>query len=303
MDKRLSSYAGWLVFIPMLFVSVFYLLAEDFLLETVGAGAILCVAVSIFVAFAGTKMAVRFYRPLSSKIRKRPFKLARVYIPFVFWVSLSCALFAVFLNILTSIFAGVSFWGLRGFYPMLADSMPAHPILVFFALVLLPAVLEEILLRGTVYPLCEREGTAAAVFFSALIMPLLYVYPQASMTGLLIGTVSAVMSYMCDSLCAAMAVHFACRAALWLGDLMTANQNFMNYAGIFVCILLFFFFICVYRSLRNYEGLMRDELLCPAKRGASDATVNLRRLFFSVGFGLFVVVFVIRFISMVLRYL
>ena len=181
--------------------------------------------------------------------------------------------------------------------------MPAHPILVFFALVLLPAVLEEILLRGTVYPLCEREGTAAAVFFSALIMPLLYVYPQASMTGLLIGTVSAVMSYMCDSLCAAMAVHFACRAALWLGDLMTANQNFMNYAGIFVCILLFFFFICVYRSLRNYEGLMRDELLCPAKRGASDATVNLRRLFFSVGFGLFVVVFVIRFISMVLRYL
>lgn len=303
MDRKLSSYAGWLVFIPMLFMSVFYLLADGFLREDTGAGGIVCVAVCIFAAFFGTKLAANLYRPLRSAVRPRPFRAARVYIPFIVWVSLSCALFAVFLNILTSVFAGTSFWGLTGFYPMLAENMTGHPAAAFFLLVLMPAVLEEFVLRGMLYPLCEREGTAAAVFFCALVMPLFYVYPQAAMAGLVIGTVGAVMSYMTDSLFAAIAVHFACRSALWLGDIAAASKGFMEYAGIFVCILLFFFFICIYQSLKNYEGLMRDELLHPAKPGAADAMRNLRNLFATVGFGLFAATFIVRFISMIVSYL
>ncbi len=303
MDKKLSSYAGWLVYIPMLFMSVFYLLTSGFLQEGGGTGAIICVAVCIFVAFFGTKLAANFYRPLRAQVRKRPFWAARVYIPFIVWVSLSCALFVVFLNILTSIFAGTPFWGLTGFYPMLMENVTAHPAASFFLLVLMPAVLEEVLLRGTVYPLCEREGTAAAVFFSALVMPLMYVYPQAAMAGLVIGGVGAVAGYMTDALCAAVAVHLACRTALWIGDFAAASEVFMEYAGIFVCILLFSFFICVYQSLRNYEGLLRDELLHPAKPGAADATVNLRHLFLTAGFGLFAATFIIRFISMIVSYL
>lgn len=303
MDKKLSSYAGWLVFIPMLFMSVFYLLTSDFLQEGDGTGAIVCAAVCIFVAFFGTKLVANFSRPLRAQISKRPFWAARVYIPFLVWISLSCALLVVFFNILISIFSGAKFWGLTGFYPMLAENMIAHPAASFFLLALMPAVLEEVLLRGTVYPLCEREGTAAAVFFSALVMPLLYVYPQAAMAGLLMGGVSAVVCFMTDSLGAAVGVHLACRTALWLGDFAAASEKFMEYAGIFVCILLFFFFICVYQSLKNYEGLLRDELLHPAKPGAADATVNLRRLFLTAGFGLLAAAFIVRFITMLVHYL
>ena len=77
----------------------------------------------------------------------------------------SCAFGAVLVNLLVSIFSGVRYFGLTGFYPMLRENMLLHPIFTLIFFVLLPAFLEEGLLRGPVFSMCEKEGTAAAVFF------------------------------------------------------------------------------------------------------------------------------------------
>ena len=158
------------------------------------------------------------------------------------------------------------------------------------------------LLRGPVFSMCEKEGTAAAVFFGAVIMPLFYVYPQAYMPALLIGAVCSLLVSATDSLIAAIAVHLACRTALWAGDLLSADAAFLSNAGIYICILVFLFFLCTYRMLRTYAGLVRDELLTAPVPGAPQATQNLRHLFFTPGFLLFFTVFLVRFLDMMLRY-
>lgn len=303
MDRKLTGYAGWLVFIPMLFLSVFYLLTTGFLTEdTTGIGSILCVGISVLIAFGGTRLCANFFRPMRGEVKLRPFRTSRVYTQFVLWVSLATALGVVFINLLISIFSSAPFWGLGGLYPMLAENIAVHPFWGLILLAILPAVVEELLLRGLVFPICETESTAAAVFYSALIMPLLYVYPQAAMGGLVIGAVCAILAYMTDSLWAAVSVHLCCRVALWLCDLAVRNEKVMAWSGIVVCILLFLFFICIYRVLRTYEGLMRDELIHPAKVGEPDAMLNLRNLFVTVGFGLFVLTALIRFIAMLVTY-
>ncbi len=302
MDKKVTVYAGWLVLIPMLFLSVFYLLAGDFLTGSVSASVLTALAVCIFAAFGGTRILTGLIKPLRSAARVRRLRTSRVYVPLIIWTGLTCAFGIVLLNLLVSIFSGVRFFGLAGFYPMLRENMGMHPILTLLLLAILPALLEEGLLRGPVYSMCEKEGTAAAVFFGAVIMPLFYVYPQAYMPALLIGAVCSLLVSATDSLIAAIAVHLACRTALWAGDLLSADAAFLSHAGIYICILVFLFFLCMYRTLRTYAGLVRDELLTAPIPGAPQATQNLRHLFFTPGFLLFFAVFLVRFLEMMLRY-
>ena len=303
MDKKLNLYAGWLVLIPMLFMSVFYLLADNFLRGSTSASVLTALAVCIFVAFGGTKILSGFYKPMRRAIRVRTFRASRVYLPLIIWTALASAIAAVLLNLLVAVFSGSNFFGLTGFYPMLRGNMLAHPVLSFFLLAATPAVLEEMLLRGTAYAACEKEGTAAAVFFGTLIMPLFYVYPQASMAALLIGVVCSLLTAFTDSLSGAVLVHLLARTALWAGDLLAQESAVTANAGIYVCVLIFLFFLCVYRAMRAYTGLVRDELLQSAVPGAPQATRNLRGLLLTPGFLLFFAVFLVRFIAMLLPYL
>ena len=303
MDKKVTVYAGWLVLIPMLFLSVFYLLAGNFLAGSVSASVLTALAVCIFAAFGGTRVLAGLIKPLRRAARVRRLRTSRVYVPLIIWTSLTCAFGAVLINLLVSVFSGVRFFGLTGFYPILRESMAKNPILTFFLFAAAPAFLEEALLRGPVYSMCEKEGTAAAVFFGAVVMPLFYVYPQAYMPALLIGAVCSLMAAATDSLIAAIAVHLACRTALWAGDLLASDAGFLSHAGIYICILIFLFFLCLYRTLRTYAGLVRDELLTAPVRGAPQATENLKRLFFTPGFLLFFAVFLVRFVDMMIRYL
>ena len=302
MDKKVTVYAGWLTLIPMLFLSVFYLLAGNFLAGSVSASVLAALAVCIFAAFGGTRILSGLIKPLRRAARVRRLRAARVYVPLIIWTSLTCAFGAALVNLLVSIFSGVRFFGLTGFYPMLRENMELHPIFSLLFLAVMPALLEELLLRGPVYSMCEKEGTAAAVFFGAIVMPLLYVYPQAYMPALLIGAVCSLMAAATDSLIAAAAVHLACRTALWAGDLLASDAGFLANAGIYICILVFLFFVCMYRTLRTYAGLVRDELLTAPVPGAPQATQNLKRLFLTPGFLLFFAVFLVRFIDMMIRY-
>lgn len=302
MDMKPSGLAGWLVLVPMLFLSVFYFLISSFLSENAGAAAVLCTGICILIAFGGTKLAVGLSTTLSRAVRPVPYTVSRVFRPFVAWISIASALLCVLLNILLSVFSRAPFWGLSGLYPMLTESIASHRFLTFLMLVLIPSVFEELLLRGTVFPVCGSEGTAAAVFFSALTMPMLFVYPQAVMTGLVIGLMCALVCHMTQSLAAAVWVHFACRFALWLCDIAAAGAGFMRFGGIWSALTLFIFLLCAYRTLRSFEGLLKDDLVAPVVRGSSDAAVNLKNLMLCPGFILFAVLFFIRLISMIVTY-
>lgn len=296
-----TTTAGWLVFVPMLFMSVFYLTTASFLDGNNGISALVCTGVCIAAAFLGTRIAASAVWTHKSEKNARKFLMPRLYMPFVIWISLAAALLAVLLNIITSYITKTSAWGLTGFYPMLKDNMNAYPALVFILFVIIPSILEELLLRGIVFPMCESQGTAAAVYYSALTTAMMFVYPQAVMAGLIIGTVAAIACHVTQSLSAAVAVHFTCRMMLWLCDAVLRSST-QDHSAIWTAIVLFLFFICIYRTLHTFEALLKSDLVGSYKPGAKDATENLKNLTFNTGFGLFVLIFVVRFIAMIVTY-
>lgn len=70
---------------------------------------------------------------------------------------------------------------------MLSRTADVPHWIVIMTLVVIPAFVQEVMLRGTLLPLFETQGTAAALVLSTICMPMLYVYPSAAPLTLVIG--------------------------------------------------------------------------------------------------------------------
>ncbi len=87
-----------------------------------------------------------------------------------------------------------------------------------FAVVIIPAVLEEFWMRGIIFSAYNKSNTFAAIFFTSLTFALLHMRISEMVGFLLMGIVASVVLIKCSSLYAAMIYHaFSNFTALVLG--------------------------------------------------------------------------------------
>ncbi len=77
----------------------------------------------------------------------------------------------------------------------------------FFAVVLIPSVLEEFWMRGIIFSAYNKSNTVAAIFFTSLIFALLHMRLNEVLGFLFMGIVASVVMLKCNSLYAAMVYH------------------------------------------------------------------------------------------------
>lgn len=76
------------------------------------------------------------------------------------------------------------------------------------AIVIFPALMEEIMFRGLIFSVFERESARAAIIFTAIMFALLHHGYQFILGNLFMGTVLALILYKSNSIYAAMLYHF-----------------------------------------------------------------------------------------------
>lgn len=87
-----------------------------------------------------------------------------------------------------------------------------------FAVVIVPAVLEEFWMRGIIFCAYNRSNTVAAIFFTSIIFAFLHMRANEIVGFLFMGIVASVILIKCNSLYAAMVYHaFSNLTALLLG--------------------------------------------------------------------------------------
>lgn len=293
MELKKSAWAGWLLFLALLFLSVFYLFGTKILMGYTSSAPFYSIAITEIVAFTGTA----FLLPAITQVKlpsKRKLLPSPVYVPLIVYGSVSTGIIVYIVNCLLAAFTGTKFAGLASIYPMVSWGVTQFPGAAFFLLVLIPSVCEEAVLRGRIFPLLEENGLACAVFMSAVCMPLLYVYPGAGTAVLLMGASAALMTFYTDSIIGAMAVHFCCRLALWLGDIINQSASLSDNIRSVNCIAAAILFIFLFLTLKAVEDLLTDKMILKADPGPDNAAANLWNSMYSLGFLLFILLYIAR---------
>ncbi|MBQ7959896.1 MAG: CPBP family intramembrane metalloprotease [Clostridia bacterium] len=121
-------------------------------------------------------------------------------------------------------------------------------ILGIFAVVVIPAALEEFWMRGIIFCAYNKSNTYAAIFFTSLIFALLHMRLNEMAGFLLMGIVASVVLIKCNSLYASMVYHaFSNLTALLLGFVLPLFIDYIwivfvvaviIFAGLFVLMLM-----------------------------------------------------------------
>ncbi len=103
--------------------------------------------------------------------------------------------------------------------PVVADQSVL--LLGFFAVVLIPAVLEEFWMRGIIFSAYNKSNTLAAIFFTSLMFAFLHMSLNELPGFVFMGIVASFVMIKCNSLYAAMMYHgFSNLTALLLGTVI-----------------------------------------------------------------------------------
>lgn len=258
MGLKPNQLAGWCLFVVLLFLSVFYLLAGHLLSMPASWGARVSVVLAEGTAFLGAAAGLRLISR-DRKLFRRLRPVSNVYYSFSLLLSLTAGLFLFLLQPGFSRLMHTSHWGLSALYPTLVRSPDVPFLLSFVTLVLIPALSQELLLRGGLFSIFEEQGTAYAVVFSTVCMPLLYLYPSAAVPSIAIGLLCSAETYYTGSVWPAVLTHLFCRLGLYCSDLLFTASGIRTELVIAVAGVLFL--LCLFSFLRSCEGLLRDGLL------------------------------------------
>lgn len=130
--------------------------------------------------------------------------------------------------------------------PMAFNAMEV--VFGIFAVVIIPAVLEEFWMRGIIFCAYNKSNTYAAIFFTSLIFALLHMRINEMAGFLLMGIVASVVLIKCNSLFASMVYHaFSNLTALLLGFVLPLFVDYIwivfaaavvVFVGLFVIMLM-----------------------------------------------------------------
>lgn len=191
----------------------------------------------------------------SNALRLRHFKMR--YLPFVLLMGISVSLISALINagfaaILSGF--GVSVGEISSTVTFSSDSM----LVVVIANVLMPAICEELLLRGLALGEYEKYGVAVSILMTSLIFALFHGSLLTLPSLFVAGVCYAVITLLFKSVYPAMLCHIINNA---IAVYISYNNDYLAYLAedvIFIIIIVVLLFIILYLTLRMTEGVIED---------------------------------------------
>lgn len=217
-DKRVyltSNESGYLFCIAVAASYVYQLLLGLFLQDQALLWAYSFGTPVVYAACVLIGCAVRNVHPIYAlQMERRPRATSMLLS-----AAMAVAAIAAFYPIATGVQQLFALMGYRQ-TPLYADytSSAGRLVLGLFGLALLPAMGEELLLRGVVFGGLRRNGTVRAIVLSALIFALMHGSPVQFVHQLMIGLLMAYIVYMTGSLYNSVLFHFVNNALVLVYD-------------------------------------------------------------------------------------
>lgn len=121
-----------------------------------------------------------------------------------------------------------------------------------FAVVIIPAVLEEFWMRGIIFSAYNKSNTYAAIFLTSLMFALLHLRINEALGFMFMGIVASVVLIKCNSLYAAMVYHgFSNLTALLLGGFILPYVIDYIWLVFIVAVLCFVFVFALLLMQKN----------------------------------------------------
>ncbi len=296
MQLKPSALAGWVLFLLLLFLSVFYALAGLGTSVTVNAAAYLVLGGAEILIFGIPALVLRQYKPFRSLIRLRGRPAHRYFAMNVLFASLAVA-FASFSAYAPSfLLSGGVPEGLSAFYPIHSGVPEGFAWIMALSLVIIPGIMEEMLLRGAVFSLYEKRGTAAALIMTTLAQAMLQRDPGMLGPALVMGLGCGLLAYCTDSVWPCMLAHMAVNGYAMLTGVLAEFYPDAQFWRYYTAGNTAAFFLCAYVAVRTLRNLVREEQVPEADPGPAALHVNLAGAVTTKGFLLFTGLFAVRMI-------
>lgn len=124
---------------------------------------------------------------------------------------------------------------------------------------ILPAVLEEFWMRGLVFEVYNRVGTACAVLFTTFIFAVFHGKPQELLGYIFMGFSASFVMIMCNSLYAAILYHLSSNLTALLFSIVI--MDLVDYLWLIILLMILLFFVVLILFLRKKPAMtiVKDE--------------------------------------------
>ncbi|MBR5783242.1 MAG: CPBP family intramembrane metalloprotease [Clostridia bacterium] len=197
----------------------------------------------------------RRHRKGREMLRLHGFKFK--YLPFTLVISVVISLVCGALNILGYMLAG-SFVDSAAQTTAMVDFSTQNPMVLLLTMVILPAVTEELLMRGVMLSEYEQFGTVRAVLLTSVIFALFHANPVHFLSLLVAGVCYALLTLLFDSVYPALIAHLINNGAVLL---IYYNQNFMRYIledVLFLIVAIVIIFLLLILVLKMLEKVIAE---------------------------------------------
>ncbi|MDP4109245.1 MAG: type II CAAX endopeptidase family protein [Bacillota bacterium] len=223
------------------------------------------------------------------KLRLKPFN--RKSLGFVIKSSFAISFLSVLLNFFVS-FAIGSFPGAG-----VTSEMPAASGGVLFAVIsvaLVPALSEELYMRGAFFSSYEHLGTGTAILMSALSFALIHVSAYNFFGPFAAGLLYAYLTYTLDSIWPAVIAHGLNNLYSLIMNSLMQKYTAFGLWPYFMVLNLFCLLIFAYIALNSLEKLTRKGTVKKFQKGSRNTPASLFETILSPGFLLFMLLFISR---------
>jgi len=248
------------------------------------------------VAFLGPMIIVMaLKRPMSLSITMRmkrfPFSALGFTLCFAFAVSLISFLINYGMDALWTNVTG----GKIGEAAASAAAAPgANTWLVFIAMALVPAIVEELFMRGIIFSSYEKCGTVGAIILSSLIFAMIHVSGYNFLGPMIAGLAYAYLTYTLDSVWPAVIAHLFNNSYILLMSWLMTTYSAFGLWPYFLAVNILLFLLFLYISLAMLQKLVRKGKIKKLQR-ADKMFLNIQQgTMFSPGFVLFVMLFIAK---------
>ncbi len=188
-------------------------------------------------------------------LRLHHFKMR--YLPFILLAGITLSVVCALLNVICS--ALFSRFGLPTLVTSTVNFSSDSPFVIFVSAVFMPALCEELLIRGVALTEYEKYGIPVSVFMTSLIFALFHGSPVTFVSLFVAGAAYAVMTYLFKSVWPS----FICHAINNLiAVFISYNSDFLGYLLtdiLFVIMIIALVVLVLYFTLKLAENVV-DEL-------------------------------------------
>lgn len=178
------------------------------------------------------------------------------YLPFTIAISIAICLICGVLNVLG--YVVFSSWSTAGQSTALFDFTTQNPLVLFLTMVLLPAVTEELLLRGIALSEYEQYGTTRAVLLTALIFALFHANPVQMLSLFVAGLCYALLTLLFDSVWPALIAHMLNNGAALLLSYYNEYVTYILEDTLFVIFAVIAIFLILIGVLKMLEKVISE---------------------------------------------